>query len=969
MVFSTIQPPCRYYAQGRCTQGDGCRFSHLPSASMKPNNQNDTINSPLRQTPHTRVESPICEYYQRGGCRYGAECRYSHPTSGIGPRTQSISTTGITVKSTKVDAAPKGSPFGSCKFFGQGRCDKGDTCPFPHVGRGATTRTDSRSHLIYTSPWKPVLQDRITKGIPLEARATPTPCKYFMRGICAKGDTCAFPHPARAAPPAAPTITPLSEVRVTAHPFSQVPSKQIANCAPLEATSVADEFEPASEPQVVTRTKLGCKVIHGPGAAIQSVTTAFESACVLLHNLPRSLTRSGLITFSERFGALKSVVINAAHDTASRPSARLEYLDIDNAANAAREITQGACLLGATARLDLRAAESGTAVLRSTKVKLSWFAPSVTAWAHYNTLSKAKAEASRLDKTTFDGRTIRASFQQPSYRQRTSFSVEIKGLPLSTSLEHLKRFCHAPSVTKGSSSFDVDESVEELRTLLSQHGALESFDFARGGPNRRGATGGAPKLVAFVQFSEADAAERAVSALNGTHHAFLRGSQVFLELIHSVKYMLPRAQFSAIRPEIERLSDGQQTCKLRFHDRDEHGEAVERVCIRAYGPDARALSRLKTELEGVLKGEVVRDDGGQVVWHESFPQPSGKAFLDALATDTQTFVRCDDRTRTIHLFGNASGRATARTRIVDKAQELSANEHTIELDDAAFRRMLHGGLQRLQAAFAENKFHLNVVRRELVVRGEPSDVRAVRAALLRPQSEQVAIGFSIDDILCPVCFCDVSDPLPLACGHTYCSDCLKHYLLSMARATGGAASAAATCLAEITSDDAETTPCGKGLPLSIIRALLSPEEEERLLEATFLSYIHSRPQDFKYCPTADCQTIYRAGPENTLLRCPSCLTRICASCHVESHEGLSCAEYKDHASGGNESFLRWQEEHGVKPCPGCGAHLEKSGGCNHMSCARCGTHMCWVCMKVFTEIDSGRGVYAHMRREHGGIGL
>jgi aspartyl/asparaginyl-tRNA synthetase len=41
-------------------------------------------------------------------------------------------------------------------------------------------------------------------------------------------------------------------------------------------------------------------------------------------------------------------------------------------------------------------------------------------------------------------------------------------------------------------------------------------------------------------------------------------------------------------------------------------------------------------------------------------------------------------------------------------------------------------------------------------------------------------------------------------------------------------------------------------------------------------------------------------------------------------------------------------------------------GCNHMTCAGCKAHVCWVYMAVF---DIGGPCYAHMTKAHGGIGL
>ena len=46
-------------------------------------------------------------------------------------------------------------------------------------------------------------------------------------------------------------------------------------------------------------------------------------------------------------------------------------------------------------------------------------------------------------------------------------------------------------------------------------------------------------------------------------------------------------------------------------------------------------------------------------------------------------------------------------------------------------------------------------------------------------------------------------------------------------------------------------------------------------------------------------------------------------------------------------------------CPkkGCGAAIEKDGGCHHVHCVKCDAHICWKCMKTF---HSGGDVYGHL---------
>jgi hypothetical protein len=153
-----------------------------------------------------------------------------------------------------------------------------------------------------------------------------------------------------------------------------------------------------------------------------------------------------------------------------------------------------------------------------------------------------------------------------------------------------------------------------------------------------------------------------------------------------------------------------------------------------------------------------------------------------------------------------------------------------------------------------------------------------------------------------------------------------------------------------------------------------------VLEIAFSAYASRHLDELRHCPTPDCGQMYRAAPNpppagddknagvlatSPLFTCPVCFTGVCTACHV-AHDGLTCAEHRDNASGGYEALAQAKEKYGIKDCPKCGTPIQKSFGCNHMTCPTCQTHICWVCMETFAEGDP---VYAHMKQAHGGIGI
>ncbi|KDQ61449.1 hypothetical protein JAAARDRAFT_122934 [Jaapia argillacea MUCL 33604] len=692
-------------------------------------------------------------------------------------------------------------------------------------------------------------------------------------------------------------------------------------------------------------------VTFSAGASIQRIVTAFESRRLIVSGFPVETSPADLITLMEQFGPLHKI---NRDESAVTPTARADFMEPCHASLAVERLDGMEYRRKELAvRLDLSIVESGAATLLSRKVKVSWFAPSIVAWAHYPSIALAKKKATELDGKAFKGCHVRTAFQTPSARQTRSFSVEIKGLPIDTDASNLRRFFATSSVTIGEPSFDRFISTQDVRELLLSCGPLELFDVLPEDRTKR-------KITGFAQFCTPEAAAEAVKKLHNVPQLRLHRTPLWLELVHSVKYLIPHPQFLTLKSDLDRLRDTHSQCKLRYYERDEAGQTVDPVCIRIHGTDPKTLGRAKVEVERLIRGETLKSEGKEI-WDDYLGTDKGKAFLEYLHQTYLCFVKCDHRTRMVHLYGTLTIKTVVTRAILTKLEEVATQRHTVSLDKGALRVLLTGGLKLLQEAIASaDGLILDIVASTLTIRGEEEDVRLVRRLLGEMQTNRPR-PLPTAETLCPVCFCEATNPISLKCGHIYCTMCLQHLL----RSSSGAIPL--KCVEEIGTVDGTTKPCASSISLEVLRDLLSPAEEARLYNSRFQSHINGLPKDFHYCPTPDCQVIYRTGKAGTVLRCPRCLVRICSSCHVEFHEGLACGEAQYDAAEDLKAYQQWRLENGVKPCPNCNVDLQKNGGCNHIKCIRCETHMCWVCMATFKDTDTSGGVYAHMRRAHGDI--
>lgn len=90
-------------------------------------------------------------------------------------------------------------------------------------------------------------------------------------------------------------------------------------------------------------------------------------------------------------------------------------------------------------------------------------------------------------------------------------------------------------------------------------------------------------------------------------------------------------------------------------------------------------------------------------------------------------------------------------------------------------------------------------------------------------------------------------------------------------------------------------------------------------------------------------------PQNYSITCDNCSFQWCFSCHSPWHEGISCQAYHK----GDKEFHKWTQHRlvGFTPncqkCPKCKVFIQRSSGCDHMTCNQCNAHFCYKCGETF----------------------
>ena len=192
------------------------------------------------------------------------------------------------------------------------------------------------------------------------------------------------------------------------------------------------------------------------------------------------------------------------------------------------------------------------------------------------------------------------------------------------------------------------------------------------------------------------------------------------------------------------------------------------------------------------------------------------------------------------------------------------------------------------------------------------------------EKEEAVDEEKAEEETCSICL-DGGVDRALSCGHAFHDACLADLVRSR---VDEARVRDIRC-----PGTADAPACDVALSDDEVRGLLDAEGRDRY--ARFLRLAED--------PAAvECPSCGAAAAGEGVVTCGVCFLDFC-KVHGTAHppDAASCRRFaRRHRRAERRS--RRAVENLSKPCPGCGAPVCKSSGCNHMTCS-CGTNFCWLC--------------------------
>ncbi|ERT03297.1 uncharacterized protein SPSK_08556 [Sporothrix schenckii 1099-18] len=859
-----------------------------------------------------------------------------------------------------------------CHFFARGRCRNGDSCGFRH-DKPSDDATIAAA---------PTLPPSVGPAAPVRAWV---PCKFFQRGRCLNGADCVFSH--------------------------EVP---VAEASGDDGPADTDKDEEDDGCRVLG----GAVVTFGAGATVAKVRFASDFSAVRMQGLPATSTPDSVAALLLRLVPPEHAllvrdadirVIPPSNDEPGHCQADVQVEDpqfatrlctaLSKAGNDGMSAVAVSSNIALTAAAAAAAASTSLGRVDSKKVFVSWHKPTQMVWLEFATRAAANtvAERFRTGIYTVCGQkclvkySTTGSFRRTRSGGTTVYTVTLGDVPDQAAArdvtqqigDRLLRLQVNMQSTPAGAGADFATASASIQSLLLGAGPLEWSE------NSTGALAAGKRYKATARYVyEADAA-RAVDLFHNKPLPLNERDTLTVQLVHTARLKVADTVYGAVASTVtdHAVHDWKPRHVNFTAFPANNGFRVLKVEGTVRHDVATAKATLETVVAGALAVDPSLDHNGPPtpLWLPEFSSRSGtgdrgvriRGQLKALEKKHLVAFLYDWRRCELRVVGTrerqrrtidgvaALVHAVARpTQPTQPANGPETKDVAIALDRAQLAWAAQGGLRAIAEAVGPDKARMDIVstpKRILVVSCSASEHQTILAMVrgLQKVPPMTAVAVTAADVVpatCAVCWGEAENAVRTPCQHWYCRDCFGEMCQAGAESAPGI-----RCVG-----DAAT--CDTLLALPTLEAHLSSVVLETVLESAFRAYVVRHTDALRNCPTPDCGQIYRvsktaASAATTLFTCPACIAPVCRACHV-AHEGLSCADHREWASGGYAALEKAKRELGIKSCPKCSTLIEKRDGCNHISCS-CGAHICWVCLGVFSKDH----IYPHMRKVHGGLGI
>ncbi|XP_041349615.1 ATP-dependent RNA helicase DEAH12, chloroplastic-like [Gigantopelta aegis] len=437
--------------------------------------------------------------------------------------------------------------------------------------------------------------------------------------------------------------------------------------------------------------------------------------------------------------------------------------------------------------------------------------------------------------------------------------------------------------------------------------------------------------VAYAHFHHLDECQKACSMLSQNFTMSTRKLLMEPNIVTQVfvKGNIFKVIEQDLRNSVEYLNHLEGTTSLRLNEL-RSGNYV----IYINSSDAVQTARARSFLLAIIQGEVLDCKDNSSLKH--LFTKSGKQFLAGLQSKLACLIVVDDRTMTVSIKGNSEVCTDVSLSISEYLGSISVDEwKDIYLrgpqKPAGVMKVLtakYGSdLEMLKNEMELVSVNLDHHRHKVEVAGSSEAIKKTEATIEKMIAELAStlpLKTPADGRpKCVVCLQPVEyDQLYRleSCGHPYCNECIEQQLqVALDCKDFPIGCAQERCYMHFMWRDLSNFIKNGSVSL------------EQLVVSSVSAFVSRNHKDYRYCITPDCPVIYRVSAEGSMFKCCECQIRICTSCHIQFHDGLTCTMYKSQEEGGSTFLKQWMQlNENSKHCPCCQTPIEKTQGCDTM---------------------------------------